>query len=75
VVNELSRLDMPVLIVSADKDYLIPRREQETMIRGITFAHHVVLPDCGHASMYEKPLLFCGLTLGFINAAQTEFVI
>jgi pimeloyl-ACP methyl ester carboxylesterase len=75
VVDELSRLDMPVLVVSADKDYLIPLREQETLIRGIKDVHHVVLPDCGHASMYEKPLLFSSLTLGFINSTRTEFVI
>jgi pimeloyl-ACP methyl ester carboxylesterase len=75
VVDKLSRLDMPVLVVSAEKDYLIPLREQETMIRGIQSAHHVVLSDCGHASMYEKPLLFCALTLGFINAARTGFAI
>jgi pimeloyl-ACP methyl ester carboxylesterase len=75
VVEELSRLDMPVLVVSADKDYLIPLREQETMLRGIKDAHHVVLTDCGHASMYEKPLLFCALTLGFINIGQPGFAI
>jgi pimeloyl-ACP methyl ester carboxylesterase len=75
VVDELSRLDMPVLVVSAEKDYLIPLREQETLIQGIKDVHHVVLTDCGHASMYEKPLLFCTLTLGFINAAQTGFAI
>jgi pimeloyl-ACP methyl ester carboxylesterase len=75
VIDKLSRLDMPVLVVSADKDYLIPLREQETLLKGIKFAHHVVLNDCGHASMYEKPLLFCALTLGFINAAQSGFTI
>lgn len=75
VVDELSRLDMPVLVVSAEKDYLIPLREQEILIRGIKDIHHVVLTDCGHASMYEKPLLFCALTLGFINAAQTGFAV
>jgi pimeloyl-ACP methyl ester carboxylesterase len=75
VTDELSRLTMPVLVVSADKDYLIPLREQETLVRGIKSAHHVVLSDCGHASMYEKPLLFCTLALGFINTTQTEFVI
>jgi pimeloyl-ACP methyl ester carboxylesterase len=75
VVDELSRLDMPVLVVSAEKDYLIPLREQETLLKGIKSAHHAVLPGCGHASMYEKPLLFCALALGFINAPQTEFVI
>jgi pimeloyl-ACP methyl ester carboxylesterase len=75
VVDELSRLDMPVLVVSAEKDYLIPLREQETLIRGIKDAHHVILPDCGHASMYEKPMLFCALMLGFFNTAKTGFVI
>ncbi|MDR0706524.1 MAG: alpha/beta hydrolase [Treponema sp.] len=75
VVDELSRLDMPVLVVSSEKDCLIPLREQETLIRGIKDVHHVVLPDCGHASMYEKPLLFCALTLGFINAKSVRFAI
>jgi pimeloyl-ACP methyl ester carboxylesterase len=75
VVDELSRLDMPVLVVSAENDYLIPLREQETLIRGIKDAHHVVLTGCGHASMYEQPLLFCTLTLGFINAAHTGFAV
>jgi NAD(P)-dependent dehydrogenase (short-subunit alcohol dehydrogenase family) len=75
VVDKLSWLDMPVLVASAEKDYLIPLGEQETLIRGIKNVHHVVLSDCGHASMYEKPLLFCALTLGFINAAQTGFAI
>jgi pimeloyl-ACP methyl ester carboxylesterase len=75
VVDKLPGLDMPVLVVSADKDYLIPLREQETLLRGIKSAHHVVLSDCGHASMYEKPLLFCTLALGFINTPQTGVVI
>ncbi|MDR1074173.1 MAG: alpha/beta hydrolase [Treponema sp.] len=75
VANELFRLDMPMLVVSAEKDYLIPLREQETLTRCVKDVHHVVLPDCGHASMYEKPLLFCALTLGFINAGHTQFAI
>ncbi|GHV95361.1 oxidoreductase [Spirochaetia bacterium] len=75
VIDKLPLLDMPVLVVSAEKDYLIPLREQETMLQGIKNAHHVILTDCGHASMYEKPLLFSSLTLGFINSPNSEFVI
>ncbi|MDR1894524.1 MAG: alpha/beta hydrolase [Spirochaetales bacterium] len=75
VVDKLSRLDMPVLVVSAEKDYLVPLGEQEILLRGIKDAHHVILSDCGHASMYEKPLLFSALILGFVNASQTEFEI
>jgi pimeloyl-ACP methyl ester carboxylesterase len=67
VMDKLSTLDMPVLVVSAEKDYLVPVSEQEAMVRLIKKAHHVILPDCGHASFYEKPLLFCCLVLGFFN--------
>jgi pimeloyl-ACP methyl ester carboxylesterase len=75
VIDKLSALDMPVLVVSAEKDYLIPIREQKAIIRGIKHAHHVILTECGHASMYEKPLLFSSLTLGFINSKNSKFAI
>jgi pimeloyl-ACP methyl ester carboxylesterase len=75
VIDKLPVLDMPVLVVSADKDYLIPLREQETILKGVKHAHHVLLTSCGHASMYEQPLLFSSLTLGFINSAEGEFKI
>jgi pimeloyl-ACP methyl ester carboxylesterase len=75
VIDKLPTLDMPVLVVSAEKDYLIPLGEQETMVKNLRHARHVILPSCGHASMYEQPLLFSALTLGFINTPRTEFVI
>ncbi|MDR3318627.1 MAG: alpha/beta hydrolase [Clostridiales bacterium] len=75
VVDKLGALGMPVLIVTAADDYLIPLREQEIMAEGIKHAHRVILPACGHASMYEQPLLFSALTLGFINSQNGEFVI
>jgi pimeloyl-ACP methyl ester carboxylesterase len=73
VVEKLSVLDMPVLVVSATLDNLIPLREQEMMVRLIKNAHHVILPACGHASMFERPMLFSSLTLGFINSKNSEF--
>ena len=75
VTEQLGVLDMPVLVVSADRDFLIPQREQDILVNSIKNAHHVILPDCGHASMYEKPLLFSSLTLGFFNSHKSEFAI
>ena len=75
VTGKLSVLNMPVLVISSDKDYLVPIAEQETIVRLVKNAHHVVLSDCGHASMFEKPLLFCTLALGFINTPNVDFVI
>ena len=73
VREHLAKLDMPVLVVTAQNDYLIPLREQEILLKGIKRAHHVILPACGHASMYEKPLLFSSLVLGFVNAQADTF--
>ena len=75
VVDKLSVLDMPVLVVSAKNDNLIPLREQEMMVRMIKNAHHVILPECGHASMFERPMLFSSLTLGFVNSKNSNFTI
>jgi len=75
VVEKLSILDMPVLVVGSINDNLIPLREQDTMVRLIKNAHQVILPECGHASMFEKPMLFSSLTLGFINSKNCEFAI
>jgi pimeloyl-ACP methyl ester carboxylesterase len=73
--SQLAKLDMPVLVVTAQNDYLIPAREQEILVNGIKNAHHVILPACGHASMYEKPLIFSSLVLGFVNAETDTFAI
>jgi pimeloyl-ACP methyl ester carboxylesterase len=75
VVDQLGKLDMPVLVVTAANDYLIPLREQEILLKGIKNAHHVILPVCGHASMYEQPLLFSALVLGFVNSKKDIFAI
>jgi pimeloyl-ACP methyl ester carboxylesterase len=75
VTGKLALLDMPVLVVSCEKDGLLPVWEQEALVRHIPDVHHVVISDCGHASVYEKPLLFCSLALGFINTARNDFAL
>ena len=75
VVKDLGKLHMPVLVVTSANDLLIPEREQQILLAGIKHASPVVLPSTGHASMYEQPLLFSALTLGFVNSADSEFKI
>ena len=76
VMDKLSALDnMPVLVVTGRNDNLIPQREQEMMVSRIKNAHHVILPECGHASMFERPLLFSSLVLGFVNSKNSEIAI
>ena len=43
-------------------------------VRQIPGAELVMLPKTGHASFYERPALFTGIMMGFLNL-QEEIVI
>lgn len=75
VRDKLHLVKTPTLVVSSDQDMITPLLEQTTMLKALPNAHHVILPDTGHASMYEQPLLFASLVLGFINLTTTTFEI
>lgn len=83
LTNSASGLDLqasladilaPTLIVSGAEDYLTPVKEQTLMASLIPHSHHVILPNCGHASMYEQPNLFVSLLLGFLNAVDVTVI-
>lgn len=73
VRNELHQITAPTLIIAADEDYLTPMSNQKVLHEMIKNSDLVILPGVGHASMYEKPLLFVTLVLGFINAKETQY--
>lgn len=73
VADRLGEIKAPTLIVSCQQDYLTPVEEQQLLERRIPNSHYVVIPGCGHASMYEQPVLFAALTLGFCNASKSEY--
>lgn len=71
----LKNITAPTLIVSSEFDYITPMPEQIYLHEQIPNSELVILPGSGHASMYEKPLLFASLILGFVNVLQTTFLI
>lgn len=73
VKEKLHLIQAETLIVSAEEDYLTPVDNQAFVAARIPNAHWVKIPGAGHASMYEKPLLFTTLCLGFINAKDTKY--
>jgi len=75
VRDQLKDIEMPTLIIAADEDYLTPMANQRYLNEHIKDSQLVIIPGAGHASMYEKPLLFVTLILGFVNALETEFKI
>lgn len=75
VSARLGEVKCPTLIVSCQQDYLTPLEEQKYLAERIPDSHHVVIKSSGHASMYEQPMLFTSLILGFANCAKASFTI
>lgn len=73
VREQLGGITAPTLVVSSQQDYLTPIEEQEFIVSRIPRCDHVIIPGCGHASMYEKPVIFTSLVLGFINNTKNVY--
>ena len=73
--NKLSSLKVPIMIISAEQDTLTPMKDQEYLYNHIDNAYWIKLPDVGHASMYENPLIFTSLVTGFFLIKNTKYVI
>lgn len=73
VLEELSNISVQTLVVSCSEDYLTPMEEQKRIVERIPDSEYIVIPNCGHASMYEKPLIFTAIALGFINCSKGHF--
>ena len=59
--------------MSCKQDYLTPMEEQEFIVSHLPNCQYVLIPGCGHASMYEKPVIFTSLVLGFLNNTKMEY--
>ena len=71
----LTSFKMPVLIVASDDDPLTPKEEQEKIAALIPHAELVTFYQTGHASMYERPVLFMTTLLGFLLSHSHAFKI
>ena len=71
----LTKINTKTLIISSEEDYLTPLFEQKYLHSKIKNSRLVILPECGHASMYEKPEIFTSLILGFINNNLNKTII
>lgn len=73
VLDELHKINVQTLVVSCSEDYLTPMEEQRRIAERIPNCEYMIIPDCGHASMYEKPMLFSAVALGFVNCSKGHF--
>lgn len=73
VADQIHQIQAPTLVVSCQQDYLTPIEEQQYIVSQIPNCHYVIVPNSGHASMYEQPVLFAALTLGFLNNSKMSY--
>lgn len=73
ISEEIHRISAPTLVVSCEQDYLTPMEEQRFIASLIPNCQRVILPNCGHASMYEQPIMFTTLVLGFFNNPKKQY--
>lgn len=69
----IDNIDMPTLIVGSEKDKLTPLSHQQHLTSQLKNAQLVVLPNAGHASMYEEPMIFISLILGFFQTKKDKY--
>lgn len=75
VTARLGEISCPTLIISAQSDIITPITEQNLLHACIKDSKHVIINDSGHASMYEQPVVFAALVLGFANQEETRYEI
>jgi pimeloyl-ACP methyl ester carboxylesterase len=68
VLDQLSDLDVPVLLVWGDSDEIIPITHAHQAFCRLQSGRLAVIPDCGHMPQVERPQLLLAEALPFLAA-------
>jgi 3-oxoadipate enol-lactonase len=66
ITSDLHQIKAPTLVVVGELDALKPRRFSEIIAREIPNAEFAIIPNAGHAALWEKADIFNSLILGFL---------
>jgi len=67
IEHDLEQINQPTLIVWGEEDTVVPIRHAETLYDSIVHSRLVVLKDCGHVPMEERPDIFTALVSEFAH--------
>ena len=65
--ERLDELSVPVLVITGERDRIVPTRNSERLAAELPGAELVVIPDCGHVPHEECPEGFLQATTGFLS--------
>lgn len=66
MTSDLPKISCPALVVCGETDILKPRKFSEIIAKNIKNAELLIIPDCGHVTIFEKPDALNSALAGFI---------
>lgn len=66
LTSDLHKISCPTLIICGENDLLKPPKMSALMHRNIKNSEFILLPECGHVAIFEKPNELISAILGFI---------
>ncbi len=70
IEHDLGLINQPTLIIWGEDDSVIPIRHADTLYKSILHSRLVVLKNCGHVPMEEKPQIFTELVMDFAGETR-----
>jgi 3-oxoadipate enol-lactonase len=71
ITADLQKITAPALVVAGELDALKSRKYSDIIAREITNAEYALIPNAGHAAMWEQAGVFNSLILGFLAKKRT----
>lgn len=73
--QKIKEIKIDTMVVGSDYDFITPLLEQEYIHNEIEGSKFMVIKNCGHASMYEKPNEFVSLINSFLSIEKDLSII
>lgn len=70
IEHDLGLVNQPTLVIWGEDDLVIPIRHADTLYKSILHSRLVVLKNCGHVPMEEKPEIFTELVADFAGESR-----
>lgn len=67
---QLARVRVPTLVITGERDRVVPRGCQQQLVRGLPQVQWRIVPDSGHATPIDQPEEFNRLVLEFLGAGR-----
>lgn len=70
--SRLDRIQAPTLLITGDRDAVVPRGCQQQLVRGIRKVQWHIVHDSGHATPVDQPEEFNRVVLEFLKTSHRE---